>query len=133
MDFTPSGWAAVYEPSTSDDQVSWRPVERFNGEGEHAAGEALVVDERQGRLVPANSLKGFQRLVPANLVVAAVAAAPGWRLKIWADHADDASVVQLPIVAWIVDATGTAHPVPRHLDGQIRPLEAQHREVIPPD
>ncbi|BCY10953.1 hypothetical protein L3i22_060410 [Actinoplanes sp. L3-i22] len=128
MDFSPSGWAAEFDPSESTGQVVWRPVERWSADG-----DALVADERRGCLLEARALKGFKRLVSVGKVVGAVPAAPGWKLKLWDDDKDDATAYEVPIAAWIVDAGGAMSPVPAGSDSYLEPVLRQRSEIVAPE
>jgi hypothetical protein len=132
MDFTPSGWAATYDPSKSEGHVSWRSVERWD-ESEHGEILAMVVDESRGRLTPASSLRGFEQLVPTTRVLGGFSAAPGWQLKLWDDDKDDSTAYLLPIAAWIVDARGAVSPVPLTSDRSLEPSLNQRSEIIAPE
>jgi hypothetical protein len=127
MDFTPTGWAAQYDPAESKNNVAWRPVERWSADE-----KALVVHERHGCLVNASDLQGFKGLVRANRVVGIVSAEPGWQLKLWEDDKDDNTAYQVPIAAWVVDAGGALIPVPHTSDAYLETSLNQRSEIVAP-
>lgn len=93
---SPTGWIARFEPRRS------RQVERFS-----EAGDALVVNELTGRLVPAKDVAGFQQLEQCGRQLSVIAAAPGWRTT----GIDDGDRWEEPVVAWFVNDSGVGQPM----------------------
>jgi hypothetical protein len=105
MEFSPTGWVAIYKPTPSNGVVV-RPVEAWSD-----GRDALVADERTGRLVVASNSTDFVRLQKCSRVVSAIPAQPGWSLRIWEGNKDDGPTFTVPIAAWIVDEAGNLTPV----------------------
>lgn len=122
--FTSTGWCAEY---TENGQRRTRPVESWRSDG-----RALIVDAQKGVLTPADTLPGFRGLSEVSRVVAAVIAAPGWRMA--ADY--PAGRREAGLAAWIIDQRGFMHPVPADSGGWGW-LEAGEEppgwDIIPPD
>ncbi|MFD8288011.1 hypothetical protein ACFV2B_07225 [Streptomyces lavendulae] len=80
-----------------------KPVIAWNDEG-----EALVVDERNGRLVPANNGRTFTGLSEGGHPVVAAIPGGGWSARY---KNQDGSFTVDPLVAWTVRSDGTLTPV----------------------
>lgn len=86
-----------------------KPVIAWDDEG-----QALVVDERSGRLVPANNGRTFTRLSEGGHPVVAAIPGGGWSARY--KEPDSSSIVD-PLVAWIVRSNGTLTPVDTDFTG----------------
>ncbi|MCE0765956.1 hypothetical protein LWC35_24060 [Pseudonocardia kujensis] len=141
-DWTPTGWEAQYVRPHDGELSDWRPVyfadlanplreaPTIYGrpvEGWSAEGEALVVDQLAGRRVPADSLDGFVQLVPTGRLHSVVAAEPGWTVEL--DTNDEPTTV--PMVAWMVDASGAMRPATEGLMSGGRLLENEGELIAP--
>ncbi|MCX5115413.1 hypothetical protein OOK13_44745 [Streptomyces sp. NBC_00378] len=80
-----------------------KPVIAWDDEG-----QALVVDERSGRLVPANNQRTFTGLSEGGHPVIAAIAGGGWGARY--NNEDGTSTVD-PLVAWAVRSDGTLTPI----------------------
>ncbi|GGM82280.1 hypothetical protein GCM10012275_61140 [Longimycelium tulufanense] len=103
--FSPTGWAARYKDPEYPNLVVQEAVERFSEDG-----DALVVDRRYGTLIPARARTGFVGLVECGRMMSVVPAPPGWRVG---GQTDDGYAWSDPVVAWLVDETGTGYPLIR--------------------
>jgi hypothetical protein len=101
MRSSPTGWAAEVLGKHGEYLVD---VEKWGDKG-----EALVVDAKSARLVPAEKLPGFQTLVPLHRVVAVMPSAPDWRVE--ADRFGPFPGFSTPIAAWVLDGHGAFWPV----------------------
>jgi hypothetical protein len=118
--YSKTGWFAVFEDAELPGRCDEREVEAFS-----VAREALVVDTRLGRLVPACRQPGFRELCPCERVTSVVSCQPGW----WVSQADRRDAV----VAWLVSHDGKAVPlVPSRADGVAYPA-ALTATLIGPD
>jgi hypothetical protein len=126
MMFSPTGWSAHFTGDRAPFAVL--PVESFNGDS-----EPLVVDPQVNRLREARSITGFQRIERGDRVAAAVAAAPGWRLRIWEGRDKSGDSWVEPIAVWLVNDDGCVMPVPGGSDSWLEPLGGQECEILPPD
>lgn len=77
-------------------------------------GEALVLDTKTGRLVPASSYRNFAGIVEVRAPIVAAVPAQGWSAVF---READGSLITDPLVAWTIDADGTAAPVGTSRDG----------------
>ncbi|MFI6530170.1 hypothetical protein [Streptomyces uncialis] len=82
---------------------SSKPVIAWDDEG-----QALVVDERSGRLVPANNGRTFTGLSEGGHPVVAAIPGGGWSARY--KNSDGTFLVD-PLVAWTVRSDGTLIPV----------------------
>ncbi|MFE0201248.1 hypothetical protein ACFWZS_30850 [[Kitasatospora] papulosa] len=80
-----------------------KPVIAWDDEG-----QALVVDERSGRLVPANNRRTFTGLSEGGHPVVAAVPGGGWGARY---KNDDGTFTVDPLVAWTVRSDGTLTPV----------------------
>ncbi|MGW0779049.1 hypothetical protein ACWD01_36920 [Streptomyces sp. NPDC002835] len=80
-----------------------KPVIAWDDEG-----QALVVDERTGQLVPANNGRTFTGLSEGGHPVVAAIPGGGWSARY--KHPDGTSTLD-PLVAWTVHSNGTLTPV----------------------
>ncbi|WP_055558781.1 hypothetical protein [Streptomyces luridiscabiei] len=86
-----------------------KPVIAWDDEG-----QALVVDERNGRLVPANNGRTFTGLSEGRHPVVAAIPGGGWGARY---KSDDGSFTVDPLVAWTVRSDGTLAPVDTDITG----------------
>ncbi|MEU0990291.1 hypothetical protein [Streptomyces sp. NPDC005953] len=86
-----------------------KPVIAWDDEG-----QALVVDERSGRLVPANNGRAFTGLSEGVHPVVAAIPGGGWSARF--KNSDGSSIID-PLVAWTVQSNGTLTPVDTDLTG----------------
>ncbi|GDY29028.1 hypothetical protein [Gandjariella thermophila] len=98
MRYSKTGWYAVFESAEQPHGWDEREVEAFSG-----AREALVVDSRLGRLVPACRQPGFLELRPCERVTSVVSCQPGW----WVCGPDRREAV----VAWLISHDGKGVPL----------------------
>ncbi|WP_393063402.1 hypothetical protein [Streptomyces sp. LN549] len=82
---------------------SSKPVIAWDDEG-----QALVVDQRNGRLVPANNGRAFTGLSEGEHPVVAAIPGGGWSARF--TESDGSSTVD-PLVAWTVRSNGTLTPI----------------------
>lgn len=80
-----------------------KPVIAWDDEG-----QALVVDERTGRLVPANNGRAFTGLSEGGHPVVAAIPGGGWRARY---TNSDGTSLEDPLVAWTVHSNGTLTPI----------------------
>ncbi|MFJ4274035.1 hypothetical protein ACIP29_26160 [Streptomyces coelicoflavus] len=80
-----------------------KPVIAWDDEG-----QALVVDERTGRLVPANNGRTFTGLSEGGHPVVAAIPGGGWSARY--KHPDGTTTAD-PLVAWTVQSNGTLTPI----------------------
>ncbi|GAA2955051.1 hypothetical protein [Streptomyces enissocaesilis] len=80
-----------------------KPVIAWNDEG-----QALVVDERNGRLVPANNGRTFTGLSEGGHPVVAAIPGGGWSARF---KNQDGTFTVDPLVAWTVRSDGILTPV----------------------
>ncbi|MET9810867.1 hypothetical protein [Streptomyces halstedii] len=80
-----------------------KPVIAWDDEG-----QALVVDERSGRLVPANDRRTFTGLSEGVHPVVAAIPGGGWSARY---KNEDGTFTMDPLVAWTVRSNGTLAPV----------------------
>lgn len=124
MDFTATGWMAVYDPQQARGGVL-RPVEAWGPEG-----EALVVDETSGRLRPATAFTGFKTLQKVSKVVGAMPSGNGWKLRITEDQDGD-FMFDVPIIAWVIDDSGNLIPVTVTEDSYLSPPGNRKSRILP--
>jgi hypothetical protein len=87
-------WQACYKPA----QAQGRTIDRIlEVEAWNEDGDALVVDEDSGRLVPARALDGFYGLVEDRDPNVAAVPGQGWSVQ-YAN--DDGSVISMPVIAF---------------------------------
>jgi hypothetical protein len=123
MIVTDEVWTAHYKQGTDERPtgIRYRSVVAWSEEG-----DALVVDERLGCLVPARSIPGFQRVDQghwhgARNLSRIVAAIPGggWTAELrTSDDTDGTNTWAEPIVAWAIDAEGQMYPLAVTSDGE---------------
>ena len=128
MDFSPTGWVALY-PDASPPMI--RNVEAWHDED----GAALVVDERAGithgsGLVRAGVLPGFRGLKKAPRLMAVTPATQGWRVELWNSRDGKERFIE-PIAAWLVDDAGNLYPVNGSNDEYLSPIN-QRCQILPP-
>ncbi|MFF6859915.1 hypothetical protein ACFY9H_31610 [Streptomyces bacillaris] len=82
---------------------SSKPVIAWGDEG-----QALVVDERSGRLVPANDRRTFIGLSEGGQPVVAAIPGGGWSARY---KNEDGTFTVDPLVAWTVRSDGTFAPI----------------------
>jgi hypothetical protein len=75
--FSPTGWIAHF----TGNEFAVLAVESFNDDG-----VPMVVDQGLNKLRTARGITGFQGIERSGRIAAAVAVAPGWRLRIWEGH-----------------------------------------------
>ncbi|MFE9797044.1 hypothetical protein ACFYRL_35590 [Streptomyces goshikiensis] len=80
-----------------------KPVIAWDDEG-----QALVVDERSGRLVPANNGRAFTGLSEGGHPVVAAIPGGGWSARY---KNQDGTYTVDPLVAWTVRSDGTLTPI----------------------
>ncbi|MGA4979329.1 hypothetical protein [Streptomyces cinereoruber] len=80
-----------------------KPVIAWDGEG-----QALVVDERTGQLVPANNGRAFVGLSEGEHPVVAAIPGGGWSARY---KEEDGTFLVDPLVAWTIRSNGTLAPV----------------------
>jgi hypothetical protein len=102
MELSPTGWGI--EITDADGGTYIRAVEKWSEKG-----EPLVGDEEAGRLVPAQKIAGFTKLVRLHHVVALMPAAPGWTLSARAFGGQAAFTT--PIAGWALNNEGELWPV----------------------
>jgi hypothetical protein len=124
MEFSPTGWVAIFKPTPSNGAVV-RPVETWSD-----GRDALVADERTGRLVVASNSTDFVRLQKCRRVVSAIPAQPGWSLRIWEGNKGDGSTFTVPIAGWIVDDAGNLTPVGGSSDAYLGAVGSHERAEI---
>lgn len=122
--YSKTGWYAVFESAEQPVRRDEREVEAFS-----VAREALVVDARLGRLVPACRQPGFLELRPCERVTSVVSCQPGW----WVSGADGGPERREAVVAWLISHDGKAVPlVPSRSEGVAWP-SAPTATLIGPD
>lgn len=94
-------------------------------------GHALVVDERTGRLVPADNGRTFTGVGEGRFPVVAAIPGGGWRT---AYREDDGTLSIDPLVAWIVrsDGTMTAIDTDSHGDCDEAPSISNFAHLLAP-
>ncbi|WP_327180311.1 hypothetical protein OG599_34545 (plasmid) [Streptomyces sp. NBC_01335] len=97
-------YKAIYTQEV-DGRVAFssKPVIAWDDEG-----RALVVDERSGRLVPANNGRTFTGLSEGEHPVVAAIRGGGWGARY---ENEDGTFTVDPLVAWTVRSDGTLTPV----------------------
>lgn len=88
---------------------SEQPVIAWDDEG-----NALVVDEKTGRLRAANSWANFDGVHPGQAPVVAAIPGGGWLVEY---SADDGTPVASPLPAWLVRRDGSFDPIDVDRDG----------------
>lgn len=103
-------YEANYKHQSGDyTYLSDKPVIAWDDDG-----NALVVDEKAGKLRAANSYANFDSVTPVAAPVIAAIPAHGWI----AEFKDDSGgTFKSPLVAWAVRADGTLEPVHVDSDG----------------
>ncbi|MEU5557948.1 hypothetical protein AB0H47_17745 [Streptomyces globisporus] len=92
---------------------SSKPVIAWDDEG-----QALVVDERSGRLVPANNGRTFTGLSKGEYPVVGAIPGGGWSVRF---KSPDGTFTEDPLVAWTVRSDGTLTPVDTDSEGECQP------------
>ncbi|MEW2071885.1 hypothetical protein [Streptomyces sp. NPDC007346] len=93
-----------------------KPVIAWDDEG-----QALVVDERSGRLVPANNGRTFTGLSEGGHPVVGAIPGGGWSVRF---KNSDGTFTEDPLVAWTVRSDGTLTPVDTDSEGECQPSTA---------
>ncbi|WAE70649.1 hypothetical protein OUQ49_33345 (plasmid) [Streptomyces cavourensis] len=93
-----------------------KPVIAWDDEG-----QALVVDERSGRLVPANNGRTFTGLSEGGHPVVGAIPGGGWSVRF---KNDDGTFTEDPLVAWTVRSDGTLTPIDTDSEGECQPSTA---------
>lgn len=95
-------------------------------------GNALVVDEAEGHLVPANRFSNFDGLTyDANHHIGLIPAT-GWKIR-WPKHEHQPEDITDPLIGWAIRADGTGVPLAADNNGYIEPVETQFNpEIIRP-
>ncbi|WP_228184054.1 hypothetical protein [Streptomyces anulatus] len=93
-----------------------KPVIAWDDEG-----QALVVDERSGRLVPANNGRNFTGLSEGEHPVVGAIPGSGWRVRF---KNEDGTFIEDPLVAWTVRSDGTLTPIDTDDNGECQPSTA---------
>jgi hypothetical protein len=106
MATSPTGYQAYYQSPAQRDarQIGpTRPVIRWDADG-----DAMVVDEHAGRLVPATSLPDFRYLTEEESPVVGALPPQGWRLGF---GQDDGTEIVEDLIGWAVHNTGVITPI----------------------
>ncbi|MFC9948478.1 hypothetical protein [Streptomyces pratensis] len=93
-----------------------KPVIAWDDEG-----QALVVDERSGRLVPANNGRTFTGLSEGGHPIVAAIPGGGWSARF---KNQDGTFTVDPLVAWTVRSDGTLTPIDTDYTGECQPSTA---------
>jgi hypothetical protein len=101
--FTPTGYYATFDRKQSRGGIVQRPVEAWSADG-----DALVVDNKVGQLVPVRNLPGFEGLQPCRQQTAVLPALPGWSVHHTPEGEDSATY---PVVGWLITSDGTGLPL----------------------
>ncbi|MDJ1645404.1 hypothetical protein [Streptomyces pakalii] len=93
-----------------------KPVIAWDDEG-----QALVADERSGRLVPANNGRTFTGLSEVGHPVVGAIPGGGWGVRF---KNSDGTFTEDPLVAWTVRSDGTLTPIDTDSLGECQPSTA---------
>ncbi|MFD8956559.1 hypothetical protein ACWFRT_33555 [Streptomyces anulatus] len=110
-------YQAEYQQVKGGRTIYWsKPVIAWDDEG-----QALVVDERSGRLVPANNGRTFTGLSEGEHPVVGAVPGAGWSVRF---KNSDGTFTEDPLVAWTVRSDGTFTPVDTDAEGECQPSTA---------